>query len=293
MNLLLTIANEYPVLTLIMVAAFGASIGSFLNVVIYRLPIMMYKEWEIQCSELQKDPVLKRLPQKPLSLMMPGSSCPSCSHFIHPLHNLPIISFIWLKAKCKYCGASINLRYFLIELAGAILALFIFSLYGASNPKTLFILLFTFLLLPLIFIDIEHQLLPDNITYILLWSGIIYSLLGLGIHIESSIWGVIAGYLSLWSVYITFKLVTGKEGMGHGDFKLLAALGAWVGWQQLPAVILISSLTGTIVGVTLLIISRSRGKQMSAIPFGPHLSIAGWVTLLWGQNLSSWYLATI
>jgi len=289
---LTAIANEFPILVMVMVAAFGASIGSFLNVVIYRLPIMMYKEWQAQCNELQQDPVLDHLPKEPLSLAMPGSSCPSCSHSIHPLHNLPIISFIWLKAKCKYCGTRISPRYFLVELAGAVLALFIFSLYGA-DPRTFFILLFTFLLLPLIFIDIEYKLLPDNITFLLLWSGVIYSLLGFGINIESSIWGIIAGYLSLWSVYIIFKLATGKEGMGYGDFKLLAALGAWVGWQQLLPVILISSLTGTVAGVTLLIISRSKGEQMTSIPFGPYLAMGGWITLLWGQDLTRWYLSTM
>ena len=287
-----TLANEFPILIIIFVAAFGASVGSFLNVVIYRLPIMMYKEWQGQCKELADDPMLEKLPEQPISLAMPGSSCPHCSTPIHPLHNLPILSYLWLRAKCAHCGSKISPRYFLVEVTGAVLAILIFSLYGASI-QTAFILLYTFLLLPLIFIDIDYKLLPDNITYLILWSGVIYSLAGLGIPLQTSIWGVIAGYLSLWSVYIIFKLLTGKEGMGYGDFKLLAAIGAWVGWQQLLTVILISSLAGSVAGITLLIAAKRQNKPMTAIPFGPYLAVGGWLTLLWGQDLAHWYLSTM
>ena len=284
--------NEFPVLTIVMLVAFGASIGSFLNVVIYRLPIMMYKEWQTQCNELNSDPVLETLPKEHLSLAMPGSSCPSCSTPIHPFHNLPIISYLWLRARCAHCGARISPRYFLVELTGASIALFIFLFYGPT-AETFFLMLFTFLLIPLIFIDIEYKLLPDNITFLLLWSGVIYALFGYGVDLESSIWGVIAGYLSLWSVYIIFKLATGKEGMGYGDFKLLAAIGAWVGWQQLLPVILISSLAGTVAGLILVINAKRQDKAVAAIPFGPYLSVGGWITLLWGQELTRWYLGTI
>jgi len=284
--------NEYPILGAAIAIYLGASLGSFLNVVIYRLPLMMYKEWKAQCSELDTDPILSNLPEHDLSLATPRSSCPRCNHPIHPLHNIPLISYLWLKAKCANCGTRISPRYFLVELAGALLALFIYTVYG-PRPETLFILLFTFLLIPLIFIDIEYKLLPDDITYILLWSGIVYSLLGYGVNIEASIWGVIVGYLSLWSVYITFKLFTGKEGMGYGDFKLLAAIGAWVGWHQLLPVILISSLTGTVAGVILIIVAKKQNKQVTAIPFGPYLSLGGWITLIWGAELTHWYLSSM
>jgi leader peptidase (prepilin peptidase)/N-methyltransferase len=180
----------------------------------------------------------------------------------------------------------------MVELASAAFAYFLFTLYGASL-QTLFTILFTFLLIPLVFIDIRHKLLPDNITYLLLWSGIVYSLTGAGLDINNSILGVIVGYMSLWSVYIIFKLLTGKEGMGHGDFKLLAAIGAWVGWQQLLSVILISSLAGTLVGIALLIKAKHEQREMTSIPFGPYLAAGGWITLIWGQDLSRWYLSTI
>jgi leader peptidase (prepilin peptidase)/N-methyltransferase len=284
--------DQYPLVSAVSVFIFGACIGSFLNVVIHRLPIMMYKEWLYQCSELQKDPFVKELPEDEITLARPNSACPSCAKPIHPLHNLPLISYLWLKAKCPNCGARISPRYLMVELASAAFAYFLFTLYGASL-QTLFTILFTFLLIPLVFIDIRHKLLPDDITYLLLWSGIVYSLTGAGLDINSSILGVIVGYMSLWSVYIIFKLLTGKEGMGHGDFKLLAAIGAWVGWQQLLSVILISSLAGTLVGIALLIKARHEQREMTSIPFGPYLAAGGWITLIWGQDLSRWYLSTI
>ena len=285
-------AHDFPLISAIVVFLLGAAIGSFLNVVIHRLPIMMYKEWLQQCDELTKDPFVKELPEGAVTLARPNSACPDCSRPIAPLHNLPLISYLWLKARCPNCGARISPRYLFVELISALIALYVFSLYGMT-VKTLFIMLFTFMLIPLIFIDIRHKLLPDDITYLLLWSGVIYSLSGTGIDIHSSIIGVIVGYLSLWSVYIVFKLVTGKEGTGHGDFKLLAAIGAWVGWQQLLSVILISSLTGTLVGIALMIKAKSEQKPMTAIPFGPYLAAGGWITLIWGQDLANWYLSMI
>ena len=288
MNIIL----EFPVLAPLIIFLLGACIGSFLNVVIYRLPIMMYKEWGAQCVELKNDPVFDALPAGPMNLSKPRSSCPHCAKPIHPLHNVPIIGYLWLKARCADCGEPISSRYFLVELACASLALFIFTSHGI-RAESFFLLLFTYLLIPLIFIDIEYKLLPDDITYFLLWSGITYSLIGFGTGIEASIWGAIVGYLSLWSVYIVFKLVTGKEGMGHGDFKLLAAIGAWVGWQQLLPVILISSLAGTVAGIILLIISKQRNEQMTAIPFGPYLAAGGWIALFWGQEMMHWYLSSV
>ena len=284
--------HQYPLVSAVSVFIFGACIGSFLNVVIHRLPIMMYKEWLHQCTELHKDPFVKELPEGEITLAKPNSACPSSSKPIHPLHNLPLVSYLWLRARCPNCGARISPRYLMVELASAALAYFLFTLYGATL-QTLFTILFTFLLIPLVFIDIRHKLLPDDITYLLLWSGIVYSLTGAGLDISSSILGVIVGYMSLWSVYIIFKLLTGKEGMGHGDFKLLAAIGAWVGWQQLLSVILISSLTGTLVGVALLIKAKREQRDMASIPFGPYLAAGGWITLIWGQELAHWYLSTI
>jgi leader peptidase (prepilin peptidase)/N-methyltransferase len=289
---ILQFAHDFPVITAIAVFVLGASVGSFLNVVIYRLPIMMYKEWLQQCDELARDPFVQELPTGDISLAKPNSACPSCSEPISPLHNLPLISYLWLKARCPNCGTRISPRYLLVELACAVLALYIYTQYGMTL-NTLFVILFSFLLVPLIFIDISHKLLPDDVTYLLLWSGVIYSLSGAGIEIQSSITGIIVGYLSLWSVYIVFKLLTGKEGMGHGDFKLLAAVGAWVGWQQLLTVILISSLAGTVVGIVLMIKARSEQRQMAAIPFGPYLAAGGWITLIWGKDLAHWYLSVI
>ena len=283
--------DEFPVISALFILFVGACFGSFLNVVIHRLPLMMFKEWQVQCHELNADPFLAEIPDKPVSLASPASSCPSCSTPIHPLHNIPILSYLWLRARCAKCGTGISPRYFFVELTCAGLAYFVFATYG-PNLQGLFITIFTFLLVPLIFIDIKHKLLPDNITYLLLWAGVIFSLSGSGIPLKASIIGIIIGYLSLWSVYYLFKLVTGKEGMGHGDFKLLAAIGAWVGWQQLLTVILISSVAGTIAGIIFIIHARRHNETITSIPFGPYLAVGGWVSLIWGERLSHWYLTT-
>lgn len=282
----------YPIISAVFVFAFGACIGSFLNVVVHRYPIMMYQEWQEQCHELNKDPFLKELPEDKVSLARPASACPSCATPIHPLHNIPVLSFLWLKARCPHCGASISPRYFLVELATASLAVYIFHIDGLTI-SSLFLCLFTFFLVPLIFIDIKHQLLPDDVTYLLLWTGVIFSLSGNHLPLNESIIGILAGYLSLWSVYILFKLTTGKEGMGHGDFKLLAAIGAWVGWKQILSVILISSIIGTIIGIFLIIKAKRNNSELSAIPFGPYLAFAGWVILVWGDEITHWYPATL
>lgn len=264
----------------------GASIGSFLNVVIYRLPVMMYKEWAEQCHELQTDHlILEKTPSGKLSLLQPASRCPHCLEKIPPYHNIPILSALILKRQCVKCGEKFSPRYFYIELSCAILGGVLLYQYGITIYSA-FLLLFTFLLVPLIFIDVDHKLLPDSITYLLLWSGVSASLLGYNLPLNDAIIGVIAGYLSLWGVYILFKLATGKEGMGYGDFKLLAALGAWVGWQQLIIVILLSSLSGSIIGIVLLLKARKSCKPMSPIPFGPFLAVGGWITLLWGAELT-------
>ena len=304
--------SESPAVLLFLALLLGACIGSFLNVVIHRLPIMMYKEWITQCDELHKDPMVDSLPDEHISLTTPGSFCPSCEHPIHLIHNIPILSYLLLRARCKFCGGSISPRYFIVELVCGLLCAFIVYRYGLSG-RAFFTVIFTFLLIPLIFIDIQHKLLPDNITYFLLWGGVLFSLFGYGINLRDSMIGVIAGYLSLWSVYVVFKFVTGtadnriekkkivaylaskyrngREGMGFGDFKLLAALGAWVGWQQLLSIILISSIAGTLSVIVAM--SFNGGKTVGAIPFGPFLAVGGWITLLWGSEISRYYFSVI
>ncbi|TNF91662.1 MAG: prepilin peptidase [Gammaproteobacteria bacterium] len=290
MSEILKLLADSTIVIFIFALFFGASIGSFLNVVIYRLPIMMFKEWLQQCQEIEHEPFIKELPDEDLNLAQPGSRCPSCGTPIHPLHNIPILSFLLLRGKCKACGASISIRYFVIELFCGLLAIFLVFRYGLQF-STLFVLFFTYLLIPLIFIDAKHKLIPDNISYLLLWSGVVYSLLGFGVSLQSSVVGTIIGYLSLWLVYIGFKLLTGKEGMGHGDFKLLAAIGAWVGWEYLLIVILLSSLTGAIIGIGLMIKAKIENTPMDSIPFGPYLAIAGWITFVWGEPIFNAYFA--
>lgn len=280
-------------LVLLFVFASGAAIGSFLNVVIHRLPLLMYKNWSEQCKELQEDPFLEMVPEGHISLAAPSSRCPECASPITPMQNIPILSYLILGRKCASCGKQISTRYFLVEACCSVLAVFLVFRYGFTM-QTIFYLAFTFMLIPLIFIDIEHKLLPDSITYLALWTGIIYSLTGYGIALESSIYGVLIGYSSLWSIYIAFKIITGKKGMGHGDFKLLAAIGAWVGWKMLLPVILISSVVGTVISLSMSALSKERNnEQPQTIPFGPYLALGGWITLLWGTDLVNWYLSQI
>lgn len=283
------------ILTIFFAFLVGAAIGSFLNVVIHRLPLMMYKDWSQQCKELQEDPFLEKVPNSNISLAQPASRCPECSTAIHPLQNIPILSYLILRGKCSHCHTSISPRYFAIELACSLLAMYLVYLYGPT-VQAFFYILFTFMLVPLVFIDIEHKLLPDSITYLILWIGVVYSLLGYGISLDTSVIGVLAGYLSLWSVYISFKVLTGKEGMGHGDFKLFAAIGAWVGWKLLLPVILIASISGTLLSIIMMSLPKNSSRKLSStttIPFGPYLAIGGWITLIWGHELVNWYLKSL
>ena len=289
---LLDILSQSSILLIITGLLVGAAIGSFLNVVIYRLPLILYKDWQMQCRDLQQHPIIEQLPKTPLSLASPGSTCPLCNTKIAAHHNIPLISYLLLGRRCRHCNGKISSRYFIVELLSALLSIYILVNHGLSLV-TLFSLTFTFLLLPLIFIDIDHKLLPDHITYLLLWSGVIYSLSGHGIALQSAITGVLVGYLSLWSVYIVFKLITGKEGMGHGDFKLLAALGAWVGWQHILMVILLSSLSGTLIGLVLIACHKNTQQQNQTIPFGPFLAISGWITYFFGPTIKLWYLSIL
>ncbi|HEY0722331.1 MAG TPA: A24 family peptidase [Gammaproteobacteria bacterium] len=259
-------------------------VGSFLNVVIYRLPLMMNREWRVQCAELlQQDAP----PHERFNLAFPASHCPACKHPIGALENIPLLSYLLQRGKCRHCGVHIPLRYPLIEFITGLMSALVIWQFGASWPG-LFALLFTWTLIALTVIDFDHQLLPDSLTLPLLWLGLLLSLWGLYVDSHASIVGASVGYLLLWSVYWLFKLVTGREGMGYGDFKLLAALGAWMGWQAIPLVVLLSSLVGASVGISL-ILFRGRDRQLP-IPFGPYLAAAGWIAMMWGNTITESYL---
>ena len=262
----------------------GLMIGSFLNVVIHRLPKMMEQEWHANCLELQG----KEVPEQPkYTIVTPRSACPNCGHQITALENIPIISYLILGGKCKGCKAKISIRYPLIEaLTGALIGLVAYK-FGYTST-TLFAFVYVFALITLTFIDFDTQLLPDDITLPLLWLGLLFNLNHGFTDLKSAVLGAIFGYLILWSVYWLFKLVTGKEGMGYGDFKLLGALGAWFGWQLLPAVILLSSVVGAIISIALIMFRGKTGN--TAIPFGPFLALGGIAALFFGQQLASFYL---
>lgn len=268
------------------VGLLGLLTGSFLNVVIHRLPIMMEREWQSHCAELTGND--ENLPDSTIfNLNKPGSRCPHCGHAITPLENIPVLSYVWLRGKCSSCGAKISARYPIIETVTAILSIVIAWHFGFSWQAAAG-LAFTWALIALTMIDFDHQLLPDSITLPFIWIGLTLSLGNIFIDSKTAIIGALAGYLSLWSVYKLFKLLTGKEGMGFGDFKLLSMLGAWMGWKMLPAIILLSSAVGAVVGI-LLIVLRGRDRTIP-IPFGPYLATAGWITLLWGNDITNAYL---
>lgn len=262
----------------------GLLVGSFLNVVIHRLPLMMQREWAQQCQELTGE---VSSPADELTLNKPRSRCPHCSHAITALENIPILSFLALRGRCKNCKAPISKRYPLVELFTAVLSALVAWHFG-FGIETCGALLLSWALVALTFIDVDHQLLPDSITLPLLWLGLLFNLSGTFTDIHSAVIGAIAGYLALWMVFHAFRLVTGKEGMGFGDFKLLAALGAWMGWQALPMIVLLSSLVGAIVGISLILLTQQH--RDNPIPFGPYLAAAGWLALVWGDNLTRGYL---
>lgn len=262
----------------------GLVIGSFLNVVIHRLPQMLEREWLAQSAEISGEQLP---PQEPLSLSRPRSRCPKCGHKISALENIPILSWLALRGRCSACQAHISVRYPLVEAATGLFSAYAgwhfgFTLAAAGA------LLFIWAMIILTCIDFDTQLLPDDITLPLLWTGLLFNLGGTFTDLQSSVIGAIAGYLSLWAVYWGFRLATGKEGMGYGDFKLLAAIGAWFGWQLLPLTILLSSFVGALVGVSLIIVAR-RGREVP-IPFGPYLAAAGVLAMFWGQPLTRAYL---
>ena len=277
-------------------------VGSFLNVVIHRLPIMMEREWKAQAIEIlgassgsaQTTPGSAVAPDR-YNLMVPRSACPQCGAEITALQNIPVISYLILKGRCRGCQASISVRYPVVELSTAVLSAVVAWKFGFT-AFTAGALILTWMLVAMTCIDIDHQVLPDSLTIPLMWLGLLASLAhgpasSLPVSTENSVIGAAAGYLSLWLVYQLFKLATGKEGMGFGDFKLLAALGAWLGWKMLPLVILLSAVTGAVVGI-LMITLRGRDRQIP-IPFGPYLAAAGWIALMWGPQLVEAYLGRL
>lgn len=284
MNSLAFLAGNLPAFVLVVVV-FGLLIGSFLNVLVYRLPKMMQREWRMQAREVLE---LEAEPVGPtFNLVLPNSTCPHCQHEIRPWENIPLVSWLALRGKCSACKAPISKRYPLVELACGLLSGFIAWQFGPTWQCAAMLLL-SWGLLAMSLIDADHQLLPDVLVLPLLWLGLIVNQYGLFATPGDALWGAVAGYLSLWSVYWLFKLLTGKEGMGYGDFKLLAMLGAWGGWQILPLTILLSSLVGAVLGVIML---RLRNAETSTpIPFGPYLAIAGWIALIWGEQITSAYL---
>jgi leader peptidase (prepilin peptidase)/N-methyltransferase len=282
---IVNLLEQSPAFFIGTVFVLGLMVGSFLNVVIYRLPVMMEREWQAQAREFLDQPQAETQP--PFTLARPASRCPHCGHKIRFYENIPVLSYLWLRGKCSACGAGISVRYPLIELLTGVLSVLVAWHFGFGWQAGAALLL-TWALLALSMIDIDHQLLPDAITLPFLWLGLLLSLFPVFVDMRASLVGAIAGYLSLWIVYQLFKLVTGKEGMGFGDFKLLALLGAWMGWQSLPLIVLLSSAVGAVLGGTMIIL-QGRGRHQP-IPFGPYLAIAGWIALLWGDRISSAYL---
>ena len=282
----------------------GLLVGSFLNVVIYRYPIMLQREWKNECTDYLANEsdsesnlnnaeigTTAEKQQAAFNLIYPRSACPHCQHKITALENIPVFSWLFLRGKCSSCNTNISIRYPLVELSTAILSLLLAWRFG-YGLETLCLLGLVWSLICLSLIDFDTQLLPDDITLPLLWAGLLSSLLGISqISVSDALIGAIAGYLSLWSVYKVFKLVTGKEGMGYGDFKLLAALGAWLGWQMLPIIIFLSAFVGAFIGLSLMIF-LGRDKNIP-IPFGPYLAAAGYLALIYGNDLNQLYVSAL
>ncbi|MBC6488645.1 prepilin peptidase [Aeromonas hydrophila] len=288
MLLITDVFHSLPWLYFSLVFLFSLMIGSFLNVVIHRLPIMLEREWQAEYLGYF-NPETQPQQEERYNLMVPRSACPHCGHAITAMENIPLLSWLWLKGRCRECQAPISARYPLVELLTALLSLVVAATYP-PGWGLLAALLLTWVLVALTFIDLDKMLLPDQLTLPLLWGGLLFNLTGGFVPLADAVIGAMAGYLVLWSLYWAFKLLTGKEGMGYGDFKLLAALGAWLGWQALPIVLLLSSLVGAFIGIGLILLRNHH--QNKPIPFGPYLAIAGWIALLWGDTITRWYLTT-
>lgn len=288
-QLLLQLQQQAPVTAYCIYLFFGLSIGSFLNVVVHRLPIMLKQEWQSEARLLLDVQVPGKQESKRYNLVTPRSACPACDQPISAIHNIPLISYLLLKGRCASCQARIALRYPLLELVTGVATVTVISVLGPTMQGMLACLL-TYSLIALSQIDFETKLLPDDITLPILWLGLIANIYDTFTDLQSAVIGTVLGYLALWTVYQGFRVITGKEGMGFGDFKLLALLGAWLGWQALTFIILMSSIIGALVGITLILLGRDRND---AIPFGPYLAGAGWISLLWGDILLSRYLQVL
>jgi len=286
LELFISLFEQQPIIYFGTLFVLGAVVGSFLNVVIYRLPVMMQREWRHDCLEFLEQPAAPEAEK--FNLNTPRSRCGNCGHQITALENIPLVSYLVLGGKCAECKAPISRQYPLVELFTAIISVVVGWHFGVSL-QALAALFLSWCLIAASGIDIGHKLLPDSITLPLLWLGILLSLFDVFVSLEASVIGVIAGYMSLWTVFMLFKVVTGKEGMGYGDFKLLAMLGAWLGWKPLLVVILTSSLVGAIVGITMIALKKT--ERSTQIPFGPYLAAAGWITLMWGNELMHLYFS--
>ncbi len=281
---------EFPLILIFVITLLGLLVGSFLNVVIYRLPIVMDREWRQECKEYLELEYDEGGDDETFNLVFPLSHCPHCKSGIKPYQNIPVLSYILLKGRCAQCDHPISLRYPLIEALTGVCSAIVTCHFG-YGLELVFALLLTWSLIALSFIDIDTQLLPDSITLPMLWLGLLLNTFSLFTDTQTSVIGAIAGYLSLWSIYQLFKLVTGKEGMGYGDFKLLGLFGAWLGWQYLPIIVLLSSLVGAISGLIMVIFIRH--NHNNPIPFGPYLAAAGWLALIWGEDINKIYLTAI
>ncbi|WP_371188161.1 A24 family peptidase [Thalassotalea maritima] len=288
----LSLFEQQPAVYYTTITILGLLIGSFLNVVIYRLPKMLEQEWACECREFLADEIDKKKikPTEQVTLSKPASTCPHCGHKIRAWENIPVISWLFLRGKCSSCAKPISARYPIIELVTGIASLIVVSYYGVSVQAAVMLVL-TWCLIALTMIDFDKMILPDQITLPLVWLGLILGLFNVFVPLEQAVIGAIVGYMSLWSVFWLFKLITGKEGMGYGDFKLFAVFGAWFGWQLLPLLILMASLVGAIVGISMMVLSNH--ERSKPIPFGPYLAVAGWITALWGEGIWAWYIGLI
>ncbi|MDN5872373.1 MAG: A24 family peptidase [Nitrococcus sp.] len=280
-----------PIVVLLASFVLGLVVGSFLNVVIVRLPCMMNRDWRAQCAQLMTSTsavLAHSADSERFDLLTPPSHCPLCHHRIRPWENIPLVSYLLLRGRCSSCTARISPRYPAVELLTGLLSVIVVAHFGVSTAALAGLIL-TWVLIALAGIDLDHQLLPDDLTLPTLWLGLLLSLVPVFVPVDAAIIGAASGYLTLWGIYHLFRWLTGKQGMGHGDFKLLAMLGAWLGWQSLPLIVLLASVVGAAVGIALIAgLGRHRDQP---IPFGPFLATAGWIYLIWGEDLTQTYLA--
>jgi leader peptidase (prepilin peptidase) / N-methyltransferase len=288
---LLEILQSSPALFVAACSVAGLMVGSFLNVVIHRLPKMMEREWRAQCAELAAQSggasTISPPPEQVYNLVVPRSACPQCGHRITALENIPVLSYLFLRGRCSSCQTKIGPRYPLVEAITGLFSGFL-AWYFGFGWASIGAILFVWALIALTFIDFDTQLLPDSITQPLLWLGLLFNLGNVFTDLRSALFGAVFGYVALWSIYWLFRLLTKKEGMGYGDFKLLAAIGAWLGWQMLPLVILLSSVVGAVIGIGLIVMSRM-GRNVP-MPFGPYLALAGMIAMVWGKGIVEAYM---